>query len=153
MIDPQTQARLEAIVRRESRSLLQYVSESFPWVTPDEREALAQFKRLVDEERQGAGGLTRLLARRGHAFPYIGPYPMEYTTINYVSLEHLLPLLAGTERCSLAGLENDLAAIQDPEARAEVEKIVALKRRHAEILEAMAAAYPEKHSTIRGQAS
>ena len=153
MIDARAQALLGDIVRRESRSILQYVNDSFPWTTQDEREALAQFQKLVEEERQGAGALVRLLARRGHVFPYIGPYPTEFTNINYVSLEHLLPMLVDAERRSLAGLERDLAAVDGAEARAQVEKIVAMKRRHAATLEAMAAAHPEKYSTIRGQAS
>jgi hypothetical protein len=140
---------LQQIVRRESRSLLQYVTESFPWTTPEEREALPEFQRLAAEERDGAAALGRYLANCRQLVPYLGAFPMEFTSINYVSLEHLFPLLAEHAKQSLDRLDRDLMDIQDVEARCLVQNIVDTKRRHLQTLEALAAAYPETHSTVR----
>ncbi|HXG12512.1 MAG TPA: hypothetical protein VNK04_22340 [Gemmataceae bacterium] len=147
MIDSRTAALLQDIVRRESRSLLQYVSEAFPWVTPEERAALAELQKMINEERRAAQALGQYLVRQRVPPPYLGPYPMEYTTINYVSLDHLLPVLVENQRQAIARLERDLAAVTDAGAREQVEKILAMKQRHLTTLEAMAAAHPDRAAT------
>ncbi len=150
MSDPRFQTQLlHDIVRRESRSLLQYLSESFPWTTPEELEALAQFQKLAVEEREGAAALARFLTSRRQSVPYLGSFPMEFTSINYISLEHLFPLVADHTRKSMDHLEKDLNDIQDSEPRALVQNIVDMKRRHLQTLKELAAAYPETHSTVR----
>ena len=53
---------LENLVRRESRSLLQYASDSFPWITAEEQEPLAQLQTMVSEEAQAAAGVAQFLA-------------------------------------------------------------------------------------------
>jgi hypothetical protein len=153
MIDERSQTVLQNLVRRESRSILQYVSESFPWATAGEQEALAQFLNLVEGEREAVAAVARHLARQRMALPYLGTYPAHFTDINFVSLEHLLPVLVKAEHRALADAERDLGAVTDGESRTLVEAIVAMKRRHIQTLESMAAAFPEKYSTIRGQAS
>lgn len=142
MIDAQTQALLEAIVQRESRSLLQYVGEAFPWATREEQAALAELQTLIEEERQGVAALIQFLVRRGHVYPYLGQYPENFTTINFVALEHLLPLLAEHERRTLADLERDLGRMPDAEARQKVQNYLETKRRRRKVLEELAAARP-----------
>lgn len=150
MSDSSSQTRLlQDIVRRESRSLLQYVTESFPWTTPEERAALAEFQQLAAEERDGTAALGRYLASCRLVVPYLGSFPMEFTSINYVSLEHLFPLLAEHAKLALDRLEKDLEEIEDLEARNLVQNMVDTKRRHLQRLESLAAAYPETHSTVR----
>lgn len=141
-MDSLTQSLLEDIVRRESRSLLQYVREAFPWTSPEERAALAEIEQMIDEELRGATMLMRLLQRRHLVPPYLGPYPMEFTNINYVSLEHFVPLLIGQQRQAIADLERDVACIMDEEARTLVHKVLDKKRRHLEALEKLAARQP-----------
>jgi hypothetical protein len=144
MIDAPTAALLLDVLRRESRSLLQYVSETFPWPTPEGREALTRLEGLIAEERRGLAALGRFLVRHRVIPPPLGPYPQEYTTINFVSFDHLLPLLVEDQRQAIAHLERDRAAVTDAEARSQVEQILSLKRQHLQALEALAAADPEK---------
>src|SRR5262245_28804211 len=141
-MDSLTQPLLEEIIRRESRSLLQYVSEAFPWTTPEERETLVQVEKVIAEERQGAAALARLLQRHHLPPPFIGPYPMEFANINYVTLDHLLPLLVVQQRRAIGDLERDLTCLLDEEARTEVKKVLEMKRRHLAVLEKMAARRP-----------
>ena len=143
MTDAPTEAVLQGIVRRESRSLLQYIADAFPWATEEERGVLATLRQLIDEEHQAAGDLMRFMTRRRLALPYIGAYPAEFTTINYVSLDHLLPLLADEERRAVAALEQGLDALHDPDARARVQEVLDMKRRHLQTLDKLAAAHPE----------
>jgi hypothetical protein len=143
MIDSKTAALLQTIVRREGRSLLQYVSEAFPWITDQEKDALAKLQQLTAQERDGVTRLAEFLIRQRITPPYLGAYPMEFTTINYVSLDHLLPLLVAHQRRAIPDLERDLSQIADSEARTEVQAILDAKRQHLQSLESLAAVHPE----------
>jgi hypothetical protein len=134
-MDARTVRVLQDLVRRESRSLLQYVSDAFPWTTREERAALGELQAIVEEERKGAADAVALLLAHHQTPPYLGSYPMDFTTINYVSLDHLLPLLLENERRGIAALEGDFNAVADPEARALVESVIAKKRDHLSRLE------------------
>ncbi len=142
-MDARTRALVEDILRREGRSLLQYVSESFPWATPQEQQALAQLQTLSKEEHQAIGAFLQWYARRAHAVPYLGSFPTSFTAINFVSLDHLLPMLAEAERQSLEQLERDLGNLTDAEVRDQVSTIVEMKRRHLAALKTLVTAPSE----------
>src|SRR4051794_12372552 len=90
VIDDNTNRILQDIVQREGRSLSQYVRDAFPWTTSEEHSALVQVRQLVDEEGRAAAELARFLQRQRRTMPPLGSYPMNFTDINYISLEHLL---------------------------------------------------------------
>jgi hypothetical protein len=140
MIDARTQAVLQNLLRRETLSLLQYVGEAFPWAAPGEEAALDRLRKLVAEDRESTAALGRFLTRLRRMPPYLGTYPTSYTSLGFVSLDFLLPRLAEEQRGSVAELERDLAVITDPEARAELERMLAMKRRHLATLEELTAA-------------
>jgi len=148
-MDAQTQALLQAAVREESRSFLQYIAESFPWTTDSERAPLAQFQKLAAADQEATAALSLFLARARVQPPYLGPFPMSFTNLNYISLEHLLPMLVKEERATLAARQRDLAQVLDPEVRAHLLRIIDLKKQHLLALESMAAAHPETFSTVR----
>lgn len=143
MIDARTQSLLEEMVRREGRSFLQYIADSYPWATAEEAATLAKLQELIAEEREAMGELGRYLVRRRLPLPYLGAYPMAFTTSNFVALDFLLPRLVEEESRAIAALERDLAKLGDPEARAQVQKILDMKRRHRQALEALAATHPQ----------
>ncbi len=143
MIDTRTAAVLQEIVRRESRSFLQYVRESYPWTTPEERDALDKLQNLIDEELQAAGALGRFLYQNHAGLPYLGTYPSCFTSLSFVSLDHLLPMLVDEQRRAAAQLEIDLHKLTDAEARAQVQKTLDMKRRHLTTLESLAAVHPQ----------
>jgi hypothetical protein len=141
MIDPLTQAVLQALLRRESRSLLQYTADSFPWATGEEAGALAQLRQIIDEERAGLAQVGRFLTRHHAALPYLGAYSTEFTTSNFVALDHLLPRLAAEERRAVMALEQDRTALSDSEGRTLVEGFLDQKRQHLKTLESLAASH------------
>jgi hypothetical protein len=140
MLDDRTAQVLEAVVRRESRSLLQYVAEAFLWTTPAEQAALARLQRIIAAEQKAVARIADFLQRRRHVAPYLGPYPMAFTNLNFVSLDHLLPVLAEHQQRALADLDRDLAAVTDPGARAVLEQLRDVKRGHLSDLKSTAAA-------------
>jgi hypothetical protein len=138
VIAAQDAALLETVIRREGRSLLQYVSEAYPWAKTAGDTTPDKVRDLARQQRDAVGALTKFLSRRRHTVPYLGPFPMAFTTMNFVSLDYVLPRLADDGRRALAALERDRAALADAEARAELDKLIEQKRRHLKTLEALA---------------
>lgn len=147
MIDAYSQKLLQDLLCRESRSVLTYVAEAYPWTTSTEEKSLADLQQLITDEREAVVCLGRFLVHRRIPLPYLPPYPAHFTTINFLALDFLLPRLIEHERRSIADLERDLAAIKDPVAHAEVEKLLTLKRRHLPRLEDLASAQPQASVT------
>jgi hypothetical protein len=146
MMDSRTQAVLQRMLRRETLSLLQYVSEAFPWAGPEDRESVAKLRQVTDEDREGLGELRRFLARQKIMPSFIGSFPQSFTSLGFVSLQFLLPRLVEAQRRDLADLERDLEELTDAEAKALVQKILDRKRRHLTVLEAIAPTHP---ATVR----
>jgi hypothetical protein len=142
-MDAATEAILQDIVRRESRSLLQYVRDAYPWTNSREQQALTELLKLIEEDLKNAALLNQFLLRQHAKPPYLGPYPMAFANINYVTLDHLLPLLVEQQRQAIGRLESDLARLSDPAASAQVERILTTKQRHLKALEELSAAHPE----------
>jgi hypothetical protein len=132
--------RLETVIRREGRSLLQYVTEAFPWVQSAGDTTPEQVRTLAREDRDALSVLMKYLARQRHSVPYLGAFPMSFTTMNFVSLEYLLPRLTEEARRAVTTLESDRAALADAGAKAELDRFLDLKRRHLKALEALATA-------------
>jgi hypothetical protein len=125
---------LQAILRRESRSLLQYAGEAFPWTTSRQKETLAGLTKIIEEERTVAAEFAGWLAKKRLSPTYLGPYPSNFTNMNFVTLDFFLRLLVDYQKQAIADLERDLPRITDPEALGIVQKILITKRRHLEVL-------------------
>jgi hypothetical protein len=143
MLDATTQSRLQELLRRESRSFLVYIGDSFPWAASEEKYALAQLQSLIEEERRATATLAKFLARHRIPLPYFGSYPVAFTTLNFVSLDHLLPMLIDCERRALADLEEDLSRLTDNDCRQEVQRFLDMKHLHLKTLEALATEHPD----------
>jgi hypothetical protein len=138
MIDEATQDVLHEIVRRESLSELLYVGQAYPWTSAAGGPALAEVGAIVKAETEAVAALARWLTKQRADVGYIGPFPNRFTTLNFLALEHILPQLVAAERRLIEQLQADLAGLTDPAAKAEVEKLLAVKRRHLPRLEALA---------------
>jgi hypothetical protein len=136
-----TVALLQEIVRRESRSMLTYVGEAFPWTTSRGADALARLKEIVAAHNDAVAALGRYLTKLRQPLGYLGSYPSNFTTINFLSLDYILPKLVVSERANLAALERDLHAISDKDAHAQVEKLLAVKKAQLEKLAFLAEAH------------
>src|SRR5262245_41366171 len=140
-MNAQTVALLQGIVRRESLSMLTYVGEAFPWTAARDADALARLKQIVTANNEAVAALGRYLTKHRQPLTFLGSYPGGFTTINFISLNHILPKLVASERANVAALERDLHALSDKDARAEVEKLLEVKKKQLEKLESLAASH------------
>ncbi len=138
IMNPDTILHLKRILQRESRSLLQYLRESWPWAAISEQATAERLRRMIGEEQAAGRGVADFLSRRRVSFD-LGQFSEEFTATNYLALDHLLPRLVSHQKWAIAELQNDLAKLTDPEARRSVEPILEMKRRHLEQLEQLAA--------------
>ena len=134
MFDTQTQALLQEIFRREGQSFLNYIHDAFPWTSSEGLLTLERLQRLSDSERTALAALGRFLLRQRVPVPFLGSFPMNFTSFNFMSLESLIPKLIDAQKQLLSDLERDLAHIADPVAKAELTKLADLKRLHLEEL-------------------
>jgi hypothetical protein len=142
VIDAQTQALLQEVLRREGRSELMYVAEAYPWASARGSAAREALQRLIREEADALTALGRWMARRRVPLPYLGAFPTGFTTINFLALDYLLPRLRDLQREAVARLGRDAHGVTDPEARAQLERLLELKQRHLATLESLAASGP-----------
>jgi len=123
-----TVALLQEIVRRESRSMLTYVGEAFPWAPSRQADTLSRLQAVVAANNAAVAALGRYLTKLRQPLAYFGSYPGNFTTINFLSLDHILPKLAASERANVAALERDLTNITDKDALAHVELLLGVKK-------------------------
>jgi hypothetical protein len=139
VIDDPTRDRLHALVRRESRSLLQYVREVPLWVAGPDLVAFGKLRAAAGAELKTVDALGKLLLVRKAALSFLGPFPSEFSSFNDMALKHLLPILVREQRQALVDLEADLPHVADTEAAAIVKSLVQQKHKHLAELEAMTA--------------
>jgi len=108
-----------------SRSFLQYVAESWPWVDADDRSIEEQLQVLAARQRQDVGDLVELLMDRDWAIDF-GTYPTEYTDLHFISLTSLFEWLS-TGQSQIADLlkstQQELQEAGDGEAAGIVETV------------------------------
>jgi hypothetical protein len=136
-MDAATVQILQECVRRESRSLLQYVSEVPPWVGPADRAVVAKMKALATAEEAATDALGRYLQKRKVGLATLGPFPSSFTTVNDSALQQLLPRLVAEQRALIAALEADVTRVAEPDAQAHVAELLRLKRQHLPELESL----------------
>lgn len=137
MIDAETQLVLKRILRREAATLLQYVHDAYPWANSDRSAVQEEVQRISREEQEAVALLSQYLTRRRVPPAMFNSYPAYFTSYNFVSLDFLLPLLAKHQEKDIVGLEEDLARLTEPGIRAQVETLLAVKRKHLGELQAL----------------
>ena len=130
---------LQELVRRESRSLWQYVREVPVWVGPADRPTLEKLRGLAAAELQATDDLGRHLQKRRIGLASLGPFSPEFTGVNDVALHYLLPKLVREQKQAAADVEADLTRLGDDPARPLVERLAHLKRQHLPALEGLSA--------------
>jgi hypothetical protein len=128
---------IQDVLRRESRSILQYVGDAYPWTDSAHAQELGKLQALIHEEQEMVAELARLLQR--HHVPPLpsGMYPVGFTTLNFVSLDHILKLLSAYEEQSIADLQAAVGEAKHQESQHLLESFIEMKRRHLENLRAL----------------
>ena len=137
-MDAHSLALLRRLIAMAGRSLLQYVSESSPWTTPASQEAFTQIIALAQEERDAVSKWMRYMQKHHQPRVVLGSYPVYFTTMNYITVDHLLPLLIAENTHNLSELDRILVQESDEEVRTMIQAYREMKQRHLQTLKALA---------------
>lgn len=127
------------LISMGSSSLLQYVSESFPWTADPGHAALNAMLSVAQEERDEVTRFTRILQKKRLRQPPMGAYPSHFTTINFCSLDYILPKLVAEHEKEIAEIESTLHLVEDEEVGKLAAGYLDMKRRHLQTLKDLAA--------------
>ncbi len=128
---------LKATFRKESRSLLQYVSEAYPWTLHPESAPLRTVLHFAKSELVALAQLGKAMMKARMGLPLPGAYPQSFTTLNFIALDFLGPMLVADQKRCLAELDEGLNWLPPGDTRHALEHLVDLKRKHLEKLESM----------------
>lgn len=129
---------LPELLRRECRSYLQYIRESYPWARGKDEALRAKVLALAEAENQALATLARAVQKRHITLPYLGAFSPSYTNSNFLAVSYLVPRLAAAQREAIADLERDIPFIHDADFRTQFEAYKELKRAHLQELESLA---------------
>lgn len=122
---------LQQLLRRESRSLLHYVAESYPWSKAETAQACDRVRAMAQAQAEIVARIGRWLSKQRVPVAFPGAYPMQFTTINFSALHYLIPrLIADEERC-IAAADQVFLALSESDARKLLQELIVLKQKHA----------------------
>jgi hypothetical protein len=126
---------LDGVLRTLCRGLPQYLVEAKPWLQNDDASFLAALRNLIADQRHYASRVANAVAARGGR-PEPGPFPLEYGSINDLSLDFLKKRILEQLREDYVALTRTAKQLTDQhELHALVEEIVGNYRGHLEVLE------------------
>ena len=82
-----TPTQVNELLIAAGRSLLQYTAEAYPW-SPSSKDLRETILRLAHQQQESVRKLVHWLDDEGEAITY-GTYPVDYTSLHYVSAEFL----------------------------------------------------------------
>jgi hypothetical protein len=134
--DPATRTTLQTIIRREGRSLFQYLRDVPPWIGLAEENTLARMHECSRVQLEELETLGRLYQKRYGEMSHMGSYP-DFTGKNDQALHYLLPVVLKEQKQLIEQLQRDRAGIVDAEIGEAIDRFLALKRQHIEELESL----------------
>lgn len=133
-MEPAQVALLQNLLRQESRSLLQYAAESFPWSKAEDQAEIKAIRAMAQAEADAVTKLGRWLARQRVPLTFPGAYPMHFTSINFIAVLALAPRLIADQEQHIAAVAQVEAALAHDDGRALVRPLLDLKRAHLQKL-------------------
>lgn len=128
--------RLLDAYRREARSLLLYARGADPYAGGADRKLRDDLFRMADETAAALGDLAAFLDTNRVPLPGPAAFPVVFTDLNFIAVRNMLPRVEADRGSAVAALEADLAALSDPVARAALQPLLDLTRRHRDALAA-----------------
>ncbi len=141
-----SRAVVQAILRREGRSLMQYLREVPPWSSSADQPAAAMLHLRACHELMKLEDIGKLYQKRYHEMAHMGGYP-DFTGYNDMAIHYLLPRVIAEQKRLLAELERDRAAIVEPEIGQAFDQLIFEKQVTSRALEMV---HTSPH-TIRAQ--
>lgn len=129
MIDLATRDRLHKLLRREGRSLFQYLREVPPWAGGHDLHVVARMRELAGTELEVIESLGKLVQKQHGDYGHLGAFP-DFTGYNDAAVHFLLPLVIDEQKKLLTQLETDRAAVSEETIGALLDELLALKKHH-----------------------
>lgn len=126
---------LNRILAVLNRSLPMYLANADPWTQAGDEQAAKVLARIVQDQRRDVNRLAELIIdQSAHVRP--GQWPMEFTDLNFLSLDYLLQELLRHQKLDIAQLERCVALLaHNRQARELAEEILGSEKAHLEALE------------------
>ncbi len=138
-MDALSQHSLGRLIAIGSSSLLQYFGQAVPWTTRESTGTIDKILALAKEERDETAQLTRWLQKRHVRLAAGASFPSHFTTMNFVSVDYLLPKLIAECTKEIADIERLLDQMDDEEIRRLASRYLDMKRRHLQTLQSLTA--------------
>src|SRR5439155_293439 len=78
------------LLRREDRSFLQYIRESYPWAKGKSEGVRETVMRVANAEDEFQARLARLMQKRLMPMPAQNAFPTAFTNFNFLAVSYLL---------------------------------------------------------------
>jgi hypothetical protein len=127
---PADAARLQGIYHREAVSLLRYARSAAPHAAGADRKRRDVLFGAADEAAAALDAFGVVLDAHRVPLPPTGSFPVVFTDLNCVAVRYLLAKVVADRAAAIAALETDLAALTTPAARAAVQSLLDLARKH-----------------------
>lgn len=135
----QANSLLNNVLIDMSRSFLQYVAESWPWVQSDAESVEQQVMMIAERQRQDVADIAALLNRREH-FIDMGSFPTQYTDLQFLALESLFDGVNNSQASVLTSLQNAIGSLRelgDDEAVVLLTAVLTHQQESAEALKSL----------------
>ncbi len=129
-MEPAQVAMLQGLLRTESRSLLQYAAEAYPWSKAGEQGACDAIRAMARAEADAVAKLGRWLAKQRVPLTFPGAFPISFTTSNFIAARAFVPRLIVDAQQHIAAVEKTCAALTPDDGRALAQSFLELKKSH-----------------------
>ncbi len=119
-----------------SRSFLQYVAESSPWVRLEATSVEHQIQVLASRQRQHVAEIVHVLVNREHPIDF-GSFPTEYTDLQFLSLESMLSRMQNSMGLISSGLKSAAVSLQTAGDAEGAELVTSIEIREQDIAKAL----------------
>lgn len=129
---------LNRILATLNRSLAMYLADADPWTRAGDEQAAAALARIVEDQRRDVNRLAEVIIDSA-ARVDPGQWPMEFTDLNFLSLDYLMQELIRHQREDVAQIQRCASLLaNDRNARELAEEVLGSEQAHLEALEDLA---------------
>jgi hypothetical protein len=135
MTSANTHDVLQRLLAIHGRSFPRYLAYADPWTHAGDKRAMEAFQHIVADQELMIDRIGAMLVEEGRpADP--GPFPMEFTSVNFLSLDYLIRRAIGYQTADVGALAQCAQQLHlAPAAKAVAEEALGLAKGHLETLQ------------------
>jgi predicted outer membrane protein len=138
MSQPTTIYRLNRLLGIVSRSFLQYLKFSRPYVPSGRREVVEMLAAMVTDQDRMADRISQMITDH-RELPRTGEFPMEFTDMHDLEIDFLIRVAIDYQRQDVLSIGQLARQLQlAPAAKSLAEETLGMAKGHLQMLEALA---------------